>query len=102
WDRQQLERGIDDGAKRAKRSAGELAEIVPSDVLHDMAASLDDSSVSECHRDADQQITWCAVAMAHRPGVIRGDDPTDRRPVKSAVDRQPLPMPRQLTIELPK
>ncbi len=67
-----------------------------------MTTGLDDASVSECERDADQQVAWCAVAMAHRPRIIRGDDPTDGCRVERTVDRQPLPMPGELTIEVRK
>ena len=91
-----LKVAVDDRREAAERAADQPPEVVAGDVLDDRAAGLDEPSVGERQRDADQQVARRAVPMAQRAGVVGRDDAADRRRVERAVERQPLPVLRQL------
>lgn len=54
----------------------------PGDVLHDVAARLDQAAVGEREADANQEVARRAVAVTQGSGVIGCDGTADRRVVE--------------------
>ena len=60
------ERDAHDQGERPARPADELAEVVPGDVLDDLAARVRDGSVGEHERDAEHEITRSTEPVPQR------------------------------------
>ena len=106
--RRELERGGHDRREAPERSADQLAEIVPGDVLHDVAARLDQASVGrrELNRRSTDRGACRAGAAAARcrwsqscrrsspPRTTSGAAATDRAAPARGSDRRRSRPPR--------
>ena len=66
-----------DRAQRPEGAREQLGEVIPGDVLDDLAASPRDRPVCERDRDADDEVTGPAVAVTERTGVGGCKDAAD-------------------------
>ncbi len=84
------ERRLRDDAERAEGAGEQLAEVVPGDVLDDLAARPGDRAVGEHDRDADQQVARRAVPQAAWSGGRGGERAADGRPLDGDIEGELL------------
>ena len=88
-ERMQPQRHPRDQGEAPLRPADELAEVVPGDVLHDLAAGAGDRPVAEHERDAEDEVPWRPEAVRERPGQASRETRAHGR-VAGRIEREPL------------
>ena len=88
------ERDARDEGQAPLRAAHELAEVVPGDVLHDLAARARDRPVAEDERDAEDEVPRRPEAVGERAGEPPCEAGADRG-VTRRVEREPLARGRE-------
>ena len=98
-----LERRLRDHAGRPQRADEEFREIVPGDVLDDLAPGLDHLSGRQRDPDADHHVADRAVQQPPRAVPVGGDDPANRGDRHSrGIDREPLAVLAELRLQIPE
>jgi len=90
-----------DHPQRAARSAHQLGQIESRDRLHHFSAALGANAVAAQDGDADDHIAHRSISRAQRAKTIGRDDSPQRRALgERRLERQPLPIARELSLQL--